>query len=268
MEKTIVRRPGVTLVYRLDGAEDAPPLLLCHSIGTTQELWEPQIAALARRFRVIRYDARGHGRSSVPRSHYTLADLGQDACAVMDAAGVTAAHTVGVSLGGQTAMWLAVNAPGRVRGLVLANTAARLGNTARWDERMAVVRADGMEAIADIAIPLWFSPSFRRRQPATVERFRRMVADCSPQGYLGGCRVLRDTDLASDLGRIRSRALVIAGDLDEATPVDNAEQLRVGIPRAKLLRLPAAHLSNVELPEYFTSAVTTFLSHHEEVMHA
>ena len=247
------------LGYDIEGPPDAPVVLLSHSIGTTRELWQPQRAALAQTFRVIRYDARGHGRSSASPGEYTLAQLGADALAILDAAGVARAHVVGLSLGGLTAMWLGVHAPDRVDRLVLANTAACIGVPERWTERIAQVQAGGLDAVADLAIARWFSESFRARDGETVAAYRRLLAGCSPLGYAGCCAVLRDADLRDAIARIAASTLIIAGEQDQATTPADAELMRARIPQARLVSLPTAHLSNVEQPAAFTQAVLGFL---------
>ncbi|HEY6360406.1 MAG TPA: 3-oxoadipate enol-lactonase [Vicinamibacterales bacterium] len=248
-----VETPSGRLRYRIDGPSEAPPVLLINSLGTTLDLWAAQVAALARKYKVIRYDARGHGGSSVPPGEYTLDDLGHDAVHVLDAAGTVAAHICGISLGGLTALWLGVHRSLRVRGLVIANTAARVGTPQRWTDRIAKVRTEGMHAIADLAIANWFTPAFRERDPGVVERFHRMVAACSPEGYIGCCAALRDADLRPAIGAIRAPSLVVAGDQDPSTPVAEVEAVCDAIPGATLLTLHAAHLTNVECADGFSA---------------
>jgi 3-oxoadipate enol-lactonase len=246
--------------YEIDGPADAPVLLLSHSLGTTRDLWQPQLAAFASVYRVVRYDTRGHGQSCVPRGEYALDHLGRDAIAVLDAVGASRAHVVGLSLGGLTAMWLGVHAPDRVDRLVLANTAARIGTPERWDERMAQARAEGMPAIAAAVVGRWFSDGFRARHPETCAHYQRMVASCSAQGYAGCCAVLRDADLRDDIRRITAPTLIIAGEWDVATPLADADLMRTRISRSTLVTLPAAHLSSAEQPAAFTDAVLDFLA--------
>lgn len=240
------------LHYSVDGPKAAPPVLLINSLGTTLDLWAAQVAAWSPGFRVIRYDTRGHGQSGVPAGDYTLDDLGNDAIRVLDAVGVQSAHVCGISLGGLTALWLGVRQPARVRSLVIANTAARVGTPQRWTDRIAKVRGEGMAAVADTIMPTWFSPAFRERDPATLTRFRDMVAAINPDGYVGCCAALRDADLRDEIGRIRASALVIAGDQDSSTTVADAEAIASAIRGSTMVTLNAAHLTNVERAESFS----------------
>jgi len=251
---------GCRLFSVADGPEDAPALLLSNGLGTRLDLWDAQIARLRRSFRVIRYDTRGHGRSEAPAGPYRLERLGRDALAVLDAAGAGRAHVCGLSLGGLTALWLGVHAPERVGRLVVANSAARIGTASSWDARIREARDGGMASLADAAIGRWFTPGFRERDPARVQAFRAGFAACAVEGYAGCCAALRDADLSGEVGAIRAATLVIAGTHDAATTLAAGESLRRSIPGARLAALPAAHLSNVEAAEAFTSAVADFLS--------
>src|SRR5262245_53898860 len=177
-------------------------------------MWAPQLPALARSFRVVRYDTRGHGRSEAPPGPYTLERLGQDALAVLDAAGAGRAHVCGLSLGGLTAMWLAVRSPGRVGRVALANTNARVGTHESWDQRMSDVRTRGLSAVAEATLARWFTEGFRQRRAEACEEIRTMVAACPPEGYLGCCAALRAADLREQVGGIAAPALVIGGMYD------------------------------------------------------
>jgi 3-oxoadipate enol-lactonase len=255
----IVDSNGARISYTIEGPPERPVLLFINSIGTTRDLWLPQVPALVGTYRVIRYDARGHGSSSVPAGNYSIAQLGGDALAILDAEGARQAHVCGISLGGLTALWLAVNAAGRVSSLVAANTAARIGSVESWNERIGLVQERGMGAVAEQAIPRWFSPSFRQHHPDIVERFRSMVEACPQTGYLGCCAALRDEDLRDATSKIDCPALVVAGTTDVATPPEGLRFIHEHIAGSKMLTLDAAHLSNVEQAEAFTSAVMGFL---------
>ena len=254
---------GGRIAYLVDGPAEAPVLLLSNSLGTTLDSWSKQVAPLSRSFRVVRYDTRGHGRSVVSPAPYSLDLLGRDALAVLDAVGARRAHVCGLSLGGLTAMWLALHAAGRIGRLVLASTAPRIGNAEGWDQRIRDVRSLGLAAVSEAALPRWFTADFRQREPGIVEVMRSMVAACAPEGYIGCCGALRDADLRGRLSAIPSPTLVLAGTDDPVTTVADGEALRDGIPSARLATLRAAHLSNIEQADAFTAAVSDFLSARE-----
>ena len=250
---------GARIDYSVAGAATAPTLLFINSIATTRELWARQLPRLSKSFRVITYDARGHGYSQVTAGNYTIEQLGRDALAVLDAAGAEAAHVCGISLGGITAMWMGVHAPRRIRSLVLANTAARIGSSEMWSERIAFVKQQGMATLADLTMPRWFTEGFRAREPHTIEPFRSMIAACSQDGYLRCCAALRDEDLREAIGGIACPVLCIAGNSDPATPPEALQFIHERIAGSRLVRLDAAHLTNVEQPQAFTRAVTEFI---------
>jgi 3-oxoadipate enol-lactonase len=254
-----VENDGALIWYTVDGRDDAPAVLLLHSLGTTHALWDDQLSSLRESFRVIRYDMRGHGRSTAPPGEFTIEQLATDALAVLDAAHARSAAICGISIGGITSIWLGQYAPDRVDRLVLANTAAPIGTSESWSARIREVRAAGMDVAADEAMPRWFSAGFRDRRPDVVERFREMARSCMLDSYLGACAALRDADLRRELHRITAPTLVIAGRVDPSTTVADGEYLRDNIPRARLEVLEAAHLSNVERPEEFSELLTDFL---------
>jgi 3-oxoadipate enol-lactonase len=254
-----VRSGEATISYEADGDPEAPVLLLINSIGSTREMWARQMPALTTSYRVIRYDARGHGVSSVPRGPYTLDQLGTDALAILDDAGATAAHVCGISLGGITAQWLGLTTPGRVKSLVLANTAARIGTVESWTERINLVHHEGMSAVADRAMERWFTPAFHERDPETVHAFRAMVQNCPAEGYLGCCAALRDADLRDSISKITARTLLVASSADAATPPEGLDFIHERVSRSELVTLDSAHLSNVECAEEFTAVVLNFL---------
>jgi 3-oxoadipate enol-lactonase len=247
---------GARIDYSIAGAATAPTLLFINSIATTRELWARQVPRLSKSFRVITYDARGHGFSQVTAGDYTIEQLGRDALAILDAAGVESAHVCGISLGGITAMWLGVHAPRRIKSLVLANTAARIGSLEMWTERIAFVKQQGMATLADLTMPRWFTDGFRAREPHTIEQFRTMVAACPKEGYLSCSAALRDEDLREAIAGIRCPVLCIAGNADPATPPEALQFIHERIAGSKMLLLDAAHLTNVEQHEAFTNAVT------------
>lgn len=257
-----VSSSGATIAYDVHGDSGATPLLFLNSIGSTRALWDRQRRALEGRFRIIQYDARGHGQSSVPPGPYTLAQLAADALAILDAEDIDAAHVCGLSLGGITALSMAVHAPARVRSLVMANTGARIGSVEFWDTRIALVRERGMAAVADAAIPNWFTEGFRAREPETVQRFRDDIESTAVEGYLGCSAAMREEDLRARLDRVRCPLLAIAGAFDRSTPPDLLEWVHAQVRGSRLVTLEAAHISNVEQDAAFNDALSTFLTAH------
>jgi len=188
-----------------------------------------------------------------------MAELGGDVVELLDRNGIERASFCGISLGGITAQWLGLNAPKRVRSLVLASTAARIGTLESWTERIAVVHQMGMSAVADLAMERWFTPAFRKRDPETVHAFRTMVQNCPPDGYLGCCAALRDADLRDSVSKIDVPTLLIASSADAATPPEGLDFIHERVSGSRLVTLDSAHLSNVECAEKFTDAVLEFL---------
>jgi 3-oxoadipate enol-lactonase len=252
-------KDGVRLNFAVAGRQGAPALLMMHSIGCDLSLWDAQIAALAGNFRIIRYDARGHGGSDAPTGDYTLEQLGRDALAVLDAAGAGTAYLCGLSLGALTAIHLALTAPERVRGTILANTGVRIGTAEAWQGRADAALRDGMAAMADTAMSRFFSEGFRASEPGIVDRYRTIFVNTPPRGYAGCCAVLRNADFAGRLGEIAAPTVVVGGALDVPTPLPGARELADAIPGATLVALDAGHLSNVEQPAAFAGAVRGIL---------
>ncbi|WFE54693.1 3-oxoadipate enol-lactonase [Micromonospora sp. WMMD1155] len=240
----------VRLHLAVDGPQDAPTLLLGSSLGTAAAMWEPQIPALAERFRVVRYDHLGHGRSATPPGPYTMDLLGRELLRTLDDLDVPWVHYAGLSLGGMVGMWLAAHAPHRVRRMVLLCTSASLGPPEQWHERAATVRAAGLPTIADAVVARWFTPAFATTRPDVVAAHRAMLTAIPPDGYAACCEAIAAMDLRPALGRITAPTLVVAGADDRATPVDHAREIVGGIAGARLVVVgPAAHLANVEQPE-------------------
>jgi 3-oxoadipate enol-lactonase len=255
--------PGARLQFRLDGAADAPVAVLSNSLGTTLAMWDGQMAALTRRFRVLRYDVRGHGGSSLSSVPLDIEHLGRDVVALLDALGLERVHFCGLSLGGMVGLWLGAHAPHRLHKLVLSNTAAAMAPRSAWDERIDAVTKGGTAVVAPGVIGRWFTPGFRDREPAAVERVRQMLLTTSPAGYIAACAAVRDMDQRSSVARVRVPTLVIAGRDDVATPPAASRWLALQIPGARLVELPAAHLSNVEAEGLFNERVFEFLSAEE-----
>ncbi len=251
---------AVALHYVVDGPVGAPVVVMAGSLGSTLSMWDQQVPALAERFRVVRYDARGHGGSPVPPGPYSIDDLVDDAIALLDRLGVARAHMVGLSLGGMTAMRLAARAPQRIDRLALLCTSARFDSPSSWAERAAAVRAEGTASIAATVVERWVTPALAAAEPAVVERLRDMVAGTAAEGYASCCAAIQHMDLRSDLPHIRAATLAIAGEDDPATPTAYLAAIAAGIPGGRLLVLPhAAHLANIEQPAAVTVALLAHL---------
>ena len=246
--------------HRFDGPDGAPVLVLWHSIGADLTMWEPQVGPLAKKFRLLRCDSRGHGASPVPAGPYTMDDLGADLVELTGALGVERFDLCGLSMGGQVGLWMALHKPKKLRRLIIANTAARLGTRELWDARIAAVKRAGMPAIVDGALDRFFAAPFRARAPAVVARIREVFLATPATGYMASCAALRDFDAREALRTIRVPTLVIGGNADVATPPSDAKFLAENIPGAGLALLSAAHMSNLEAPESFTAAVNQFLA--------
>ena len=258
---SILTDDGIRLVYQLDGPADAPVLLFVNSLGTDLRMWEPQVAALAEQFRVLRYDSRGHGRSDAPPGSYTLERLALDALALLDALDVERADICGLSLGGMVALWLAIHRPERIRRAVFANTAARIDTVEGWNARVEAVQAGGMAGIHDGVLGRFLSADFRQRNPEQTRTVGEMLLATPPHGYIASCATLRDADLGYLASTVEAPSLVIGGEFDEATPPAQAEDLHAAIVPSELMVIPGvAHLSNVEWPDLFNRRVLDHLT--------
>ena len=246
--------------YVLDGPSSAPVLVFSNSLGTTLTMWEKQAHAFQGKFRVLRYDTRGHGNSSVPSGPCSVEQLGQDVISLLDHLRLERVHFCGLSIGGMIGMWLGSNAPSRLHSLTLSNTAAKIGTAEMWNARIETVRKNGMQAIGPSVMERWFTANFRAKQPAAVAAMQRIVEATNPEGYVACCAAVRDFDFRQQLGSIRVPTLVISGAHDPATTPSDGKFLTQGITKARYVELNAAHLSNIEDRDAFNAALGNFLS--------
>ncbi|WUI03474.1 3-oxoadipate enol-lactonase [Spirillospora sp. NBC_00431] len=242
--------------HRLDGPVDAPVVVLGPSLGTTTDLWAPQLPALTRSWRVLRYDLPGHGDEPPPDGPFTVEDLAGGVIRLLDDLGIDRAAYAGVSLGGAVGTALALRAPGRVAALILCCTSPRFGDPGAWRDRAALVRREGVGPVADGAAGRWFTPSFTGAEPYVA-----MLRATDPEGYAACCDALARFDATDRLGGVTAPTLVIAGADDLPTPRDgHADLLAAGIPDARLTVVDGAgHLANVERPGPVTEAITAHL---------
>jgi len=253
----------VTLLHVEDPGGPGEPLVLAHAIGCDARMWEDVAPRLAKRFRVLRVDTRGHGRSPVTQRPYSLAGLADDFAAVLDHLRIGRAHWVGLSMGGMIGQSFALRHPDRLGRLVLANTTSSYGPEGRgmWRQRASLVENGGLAAIRDAVEARYFSEAFRREHPEVVSKVMARFLETRPEGYLGCCDALAELDFSHDLPRIASPTLVIAGELDAGTPPAMGRAIAAGIPGARFAILPgAAHLSAAEMPGEFSALVLDFLA--------
>jgi 3-oxoadipate enol-lactonase/4-carboxymuconolactone decarboxylase len=243
--------------YAIDGPDDAPVVVLASSLGTTHAMWEPQVAALAGEFRLLRYDHRGHGDSPAPSGPYTVDDLAGDVLALLDRLGVERATFVGISLGGAVGMTLAVRAPDRIERLALCCTAMRFGEPDGWMERAATVRADGVQAVAPAVLERWLTPAAPPEMRAGLEA---QLLSTSPDGYAACCEAVAAHDLRGRLGGLRMPVLAVAGSDDPATPPEWLRAIADEVPGARLHVIDGArHIASVEFAGEFNRVLAGFL---------
>ena len=254
-----VENGDVRLHYELSGAVDGSVLVLSNSLGSNLHMWDKVLPAFESCHRVLRYDMRGHGQSSVPEGPYNMEQLGGDVLSLLDHLGIERADVCGLYVGGMIAMWLGVHAPQRLHRIVFANTGARIGSVELWGQRIAMAQSAGMAALASFTLERWFTAPYRENHPVEMERIRAMVAATDVRGYVACCAALRDTDLRSEVAAITAPSLVISGTHDPATPPSDGKALHSALRDSNYVELNASHLSAWERAEEFANAVLAFL---------
>ena len=251
---------GCPINVEVEGSQDAPVLMLSNSLGTDTHMWDDQMPAFLKHFRVLRYDRRGHGKSGVSKGPYSMEMLGRDVLAILDHFGIKKVNWCGLSMGGMVGQWLGANAPERIEKLILSNNTAYYADKQPWNDRIKYVRQHGLAAIVGPNMERWFTKEFRERSPQAIERMTEMFLSTPLEGYIACGEAVRDMDHREILSKITRPTLVIAGRHDPATPVAAGEFIRSQIPGAALTILDAAHISNVEQAHAFTDAVVGFLT--------
>lgn len=253
---------GVRIAYRVDGSADAvrPWLVFSHSLACDHRMWDPQVAAFGD-YRLLRFDTRGHGASEAPAGEYQLETLADDLKGVLDALRINTCHFIGLSMGGMIGQQFALRHPRRFRTLTLADTTSRFPADAAavWPQRLALVRAHGMDAIVPSTIERWFTAGFRAAQPDVVARIAQMIRSTPVAGYAGCAHAVSHINLTARLPTIDCPTLVIVGDADLGTPPSMAEEIVQAIPGARLQILPAAHLSSIEQADRFNAVLRPFI---------
>jgi 3-oxoadipate enol-lactonase len=251
--------PDVKLYYEWADTERSPVLVFSNGLGTNTHMWDGQIAAFSKHFRVLRYDIRGHGQSGYTPGPYTIEQLSRDVVGLLDALHIDRVHFCGLSMGGMTGMWLGENAAGRLRKLVLCNTAAKFDPEHMWNKRIETVRSGGMKAVAGPVLERWLTPNFRAAHAGEAQNVLAMLEGANPEGYVACCAAVRDMDLRNRLKDIRVPSLVVGGTYDAAAPPKDSQALASTIPHAAYAELPASHLSNIEAHDEFNKKVLEFL---------
>jgi 3-oxoadipate enol-lactonase len=250
---------GCRIHYEISGSANAPALVLSNSLGSNFEMWDAQMPELAKTYRLLRYDTRGHGQSQVTPGPYRFEQLARDVLALADSVNFDNFSFCGLSMGGVTGMWLAMHAAKRLQKLALCSTGAKIGNAETWNARIEVVRKGGTKSIAATTMERWFTSRFREREPQTVERIKKTLENTNTDGYIACCEALRDADLREQVASISVPTLVISATHDPAAPPSDGKFLAQQIAGARYVELDAAHLSNIEQRERFTQEVSDFL---------
>jgi len=255
-----VHANGITMYYELLGHPEAPVVMLGNSLGTRLEMWDAQIPMLDERYRILRYDTRGHGRTEAPDGDYAIEQLADDARALLDALQIDKVHFCGLSMGGMIGQKLGAAHGERLLSLTLCSTACRMAPKEMWDERIRTARAGGMKHLVDGTVERWFTEPFRASSRAEVDAVRAMILNTPAHGYAACCAAIRDMDLCEEIRRIGVPTLILVGDQDPATPPEKAREIEARIHRAALKIIPeAAHLLNIEQPVAFNHALEAFL---------
>lgn len=255
-----IQANGIDIAYELSGPEGAPAVVLSNSLSANFAMWDAQVPVLARKYRVLRYDQRGHGATEATPGPYTIELLADDVHALIGALGLGRVHFVGLSMGGFTAQMLALRHPGAVASLALCDTACVMPPPEGWDERIATAREKGLEPLVQATMERWFTPPFHIGRPDELRRIRDMTLACPIEGYIGCCEAIRDMFLCDRLDEIAVPTLIVVGAEDPGCPVTVAEALNAGIPESELVVIEgAAHLPNIERTEEFNAALLDFL---------
>jgi 3-oxoadipate enol-lactonase len=260
-----VKANGIETNYTLDGQANAPVVTLSHSLATDNSMWDPQMDALRARYRVLRYETRGHGSTEAPAAAYTLDQLADDARALLQALGISRTHWVGLSMGGMIGQTLALKHPELFASLSLCDTSSRIPAEAKplWADRIKTAETKGMDPLVEPTLARWLTAPFRERRKDVVDKVATMIRSTPPLGYAGCCHAISALDLTDRISAISIPTFVIVGEEDQGTPVAASKVMNERIKGSELVILPsAAHLSNLEQPEAFTGALTTFLAKH------
>ncbi len=265
IDERFVEVDGTRLFCRIEGQHDGPAVLLHHSLATNLHNWDQVVAVLGADYKVVRFDARGHGRSGVPDGPYDLASLAEDVVRLMDSLEINRAHFTGLSMGGMIGQVLGLEHADRLRSLVLASTTSRVPPEGRplWDARMALVRDKGMSAVVEETIGRWFTADFVAQGGPEVLEIADMIAATPVEGFCGWGAAIKELDLTERLGAIDTPVMVMVGKDDPGTPVEAAQAIHQAIPGSELVILKqASHQAPVEQWQTFSDALKRFIGRH------
>lgn len=263
MNGRVTLRSEVQLNTRVDGDADLPWLILSNSLGANLAMWEPQMSLLTSKYRVLRYDTRGHGGSDTPLGPYSFDDLTRDVLELMEAFGIDRASFMGLSMGGMTGLGLAIHHADRIERVVCADARADAPEPFRemWDQRMAAVEAGGLEAIADGTLATWFTEDWREANPEAAAAIRAMVTSNDPAGYIGCCQALKQLDFLKSLGEAKVPVLYVGGSEDKGAAPEVMRAMADATPGGAFHEISgAAHVANINAPKAYNAAITDFLN--------
>ncbi len=256
---SITTPDGSSIHYEVEGSAGAPALMMCNSLGTDLHMWDGQAPELLKHFRLVRYDRRGHGKSTSSKAQGSMELLSHDALAVADAAGIKTFNWCGLSMGGMVGQWIAANRPERITKMVISNTHYYYPDKTPWNDRIKIAQEQGTSALAPVQLARWFTPGFIKDHPADVENVGKMFSATKVDGFVACCQAGRDMDFREMSPKIKTPTLVIVGSQDKATPPEAGEAIHKMIPGSKLAAVDGAHLSNIEKPADYLKAMLGFL---------
>lgn len=259
----LAKTHDITISYEIEGPEDAPVIACSHCLAGDLSIWDAQVIALREKFRILRFDTRGHGGSTAPEGPYSMEMLANDVVDLFDEIGIRKAHFMGISMGGMIAQTLALKHPECVSSLVLCDTTCAIPESVHpmWDERIQTVDKQGMSAVADETLDRWLSPDFQSHCPATTEQIREMILKTPVSGFIGCAHAIKNFNVKARLPKISIPALVMVGENDPGTPVESARQIHKNLHHSELAILPQAyHLSNIEAADEFNRRLLSFLA--------
>jgi 3-oxoadipate enol-lactonase len=258
-----IKANGIEIHYEIKG--HGPWVTLSHSLVCNLSMWDEQMDELTRKYKVLRYDTRGHGQSSAPTGEYKLEQLADDAKALLDALSIKQTHWVGLSMGGMIGMTFALKYPGTLRSMVLADTTSRNApdSDRLWDERLRTARKQGMEPLVESIIGRLFTQQYRVSNQYEIARIADDIRNTSTAGYIGCLLAISKIDLTDRLKEIMCPTLILVGEHDQSTPVPMARAIHQALHGSELQIIPrAAHLSNIEQQDVFNKALLEFLNKH------